>query len=182
MSRGAPDAVVGVHWPASLTTARLVLRPIETSDVPAISRLWTDPEVRRHLGGPVAEDEVRVREQRCVAAPGAFSVVRRADGVVVGLVTVQPGARDGRTEVSYQLLPEYWGCGYAHEAVAASVDWALDEVPSVAATVVAVTQEANRRSRRLLEGLGAVLVDTFVEWGEQQVLYVLERQSMPAAD
>ncbi|MEU0086589.1 GNAT family N-acetyltransferase [Streptomyces sp. NPDC006274] len=99
-------------------------------------------------------------------------MARRADGAVVGLVTVELGARDdGRTEVSYQLLPEHWGRGYGREAVAAAVAWARGDAPSGAPRVVALTQQANLRSRRLLEALGATVEDMFVEWDEPQVLY-----------
>ncbi|MGV9881683.1 GNAT family N-acetyltransferase [Streptomyces sp. NPDC003006] len=160
--------------PPVLTTVRLVLRPIERADVPQLSRLWTDPEVRRHLGGPVAEDVVRERERRCVGAPGAFTVVRARDDVVLGLVTVEPAARQGRAEISYQLLPEHWGRGYAREAVGAAAGAAAGRVLASASDgtdVVAVTQEANSRSRQLLEALGARVVERFVEWGEPQVLY-----------
>lgn len=105
-----------------LSTARLVLRPVEAADVPAFSRLWTDPEVRRYLGGPVAADEVARREREYVGAPGTFGVVSRTDGTVLGLVTMTPdSARDGQAEVSYQFLPEHWGHGYAREAVIAVV-------------------------------------------------------------
>jgi RimJ/RimL family protein N-acetyltransferase len=103
-----------ISWPAELATARLVLRPIESADVPAISRLWTDPEVRRYLGGPVADAEVAARQRGCVGATGWFSVLSRADRTVLGLVLVEPDARgDSRTEVSYSFLPEHWGHGYA---------------------------------------------------------------------
>ncbi|WP_309143030.1 GNAT family N-acetyltransferase [Streptomyces aureoverticillatus] len=165
-------ARTAIDWPVSLATPRLTLRPVAEPDVPDVVRLWTDPEVRRHLGGPVAEDVVRARRSHCVGARGVFSVVRTADGAVLGLAVAAPDARDGRTEVSYQFLPEHWGKGYAREAVAAVVDWAGSGVRSSASGVVAVTQAANRRSRRLLEGLGATVADTFVEWGEPQVLYV----------
>uniref|UniRef100_A0AAU2JPJ2 GNAT family N-acetyltransferase n=1 Tax=Streptomyces sp. NBC_00049 TaxID=2903617 RepID=A0AAU2JPJ2_9ACTN len=154
-----------------LDTRRLLLRPVESADAGVMARLWTDPEVRRYLGGPVADDVVKVREVRCVGAPGLFAVVRRQDDVVVGSVWVEPGAREGRTEVSYQLVPECWGFGYAREAVAAAVDWAADEVPAEVPEVVAVTQAANESSRRLLEVLGATLVDSFVEWNVPQVMY-----------
>lgn len=159
------------QWPASLTTPRLLLRPVEPPDVPAHVRLWTDPDVRRHLGGPADEGLVRAREQRCVGAPGLLSVVRRADGLVIGSVLVEPGAREGRTELSYQLLPEHWGLGYAREAVAAAADWALAIRPG--ADLVAVTQEANTRSRKLLDALGATLTERFVQFGQPQVLYRL---------
>ncbi|MGO4635145.1 GNAT family N-acetyltransferase [Streptomyces sp. 2RAF24] len=152
---------------ASLRTERLVLRPVKARDLPAVTRLWTDPEVRRHLGGPVIDSVVRIRQRRVVGASGFHAVERAADGVVLGLVTVEAGARDGETEVSYQFLPEHWGQGYAREAVAAAVERALGDTPSV----VAVTQEANARSRRLLESVGMAHADSFVEWDAHQVLY-----------
>ncbi|MER8047599.1 GNAT family N-acetyltransferase [Streptomyces sp. NPDC094032] len=153
--------------PAPLRTERLVLRPVRARDLPAVTRLWTDPEVRRHLGGPVIDSVVRIRQRRIVGAPGFHAVERAADGVVLGLVTVETGARDGETEVSYQFLPEHWGRGYAREAVAAAVERALDATPSV----VALTQEANGPSRRLLEAVGMAHADSFVEWDAHQVLY-----------
>lgn len=152
---------------SDLTTERLLLRPVRAADVPAVTRLWTDPEVRAHLGGPVTEQVVRIRQRRVVGAPGVHAVVRAGDGVLLGLVTVEPGARDGETEVSYQFLPEHWGHGYAREAVAAVLDATLRATP----TVVALTQEANHRSRRLLEAVGMTHVASFVEHGAHQVLY-----------
>ncbi|MFI8520607.1 GNAT family N-acetyltransferase [Streptomyces sp. NPDC085481] len=150
-----------------LFTERLVLRPVRTRDIPAVTRLWTDPEVRLHLGGPVTDSVVRIRQRRIVGAPGFHAVERAADGVVLGLVTVEREGRNGETEVSYQFLPEHWGHGYAREAVAAAVDRALEDTPSV----VAVTQEANDRSRRLLDAVGLTHAESFVEWDANQVLY-----------
>ncbi|MFF8840747.1 GNAT family N-acetyltransferase [Streptomyces sp. NPDC015130] len=156
---------------APLATDRLLLRPVRRGDLAAVTRLWTDPEVRHHLGGPVTEPVIRIRQSRIVGAPGCHAVVRAEDGVVLGLVTVEPGARNGETEVSYQFLPEHWGNGYAREAVGAVVGRVLEDAPSV----VALTQEANHRSRRLLEALGLEHVESFVEWDAHQVLYRLRR-------
>ncbi|MGW8360860.1 GNAT family N-acetyltransferase [Streptomyces wedmorensis] len=150
-----------------LVTERLVLRPVRSRDVPAVTRLWRDPDVRQHLGGPVIESVVRIRQRRIVGAPGFHAVVRAEDGVLLGLVTVEDDGRGGETEVSYQFLPEHWGRGYAREAVRAAVARALETAPSV----VAVTQEANHRSRRLLEAVGLEHAESFVEWDAHQVLY-----------
>ncbi|MET9955872.1 GNAT family N-acetyltransferase [Streptomyces sp. NPDC006339] len=157
---------------APLLTDRLVLRPVRGGDIPAVTRLWTDPDVRRHLGGPVVESVIRIRQRRIVGAPGVHAVERASDGVLLGLVTVEKAARNGETEVSYQFLPEHWGRGYAREAVAAAVERALEEVP----VVVAVTQEANVRSRRLLEAVGMGHAESFVEWDAHQVLYRRQRR------
>ncbi|MFF4584057.1 GNAT family N-acetyltransferase [Streptomyces sp. NPDC001388] len=166
-----PTAQVVPYWPASLTTERLLLRPVVEADTPVLTRLWTDVEVRRYLGGPLAEEAARTRARRCVGVTGLFTVVRRLDDTALGSVFVAPEARDGRTEVSYQLVPEYWGSGYAQEAVAAAVRWAAAEVPARVPGVVAVTQAANESSRRLLERLGATPAGTFVEWNAPQVTY-----------
>ncbi|GAB2740911.1 GNAT family N-acetyltransferase [Streptomyces bullii] len=150
-----PAVLPFAQGPVSLTTQRLTLRPVEPADVPAHGRLSTGPEVRRHLGGPVPEDVARARRQRCVGVPGPLSVVRAEDPVVVGAVLGEPGARQGRTAVAYQLLPEYWGCGYAREALRAVVEWWPGDL-------VAVTEESNLPSRRLLDALGAVPCERLV--------------------
>ncbi|WP_244217562.1 GNAT family N-acetyltransferase [Streptomyces carpinensis] len=171
----AASAPAFARWPVSLTTERLLLRPVEPADLPAHRRLWTDPEVRRHLGGPLRAEAVGMRERGCVGLPGLLSVVGRRQQAVLGSVFVEPGARDGRTEVSYQLLPEHWGRGHAREALAAVLARVPAGVPGT--EPVAVTQEANARSRRLLEALGAEPAEWFVEWGEPQVLYRLGPRS-----
>ncbi|MFD3336419.1 GNAT family N-acetyltransferase [Streptomyces sp. NPDC058700] len=158
----APTAPAG-----SFSTGRLLLRPVQEADLDAVTRLWTDPVVRRHLGGPVIESVIRIRRRRIVGAPGFHAVVRTEDGVVLGLVAVEPDARGGETELSYLFLPEHWGTGYAREAVGAVAERTLEGTPSV----VAVTQERNRRSRRLLEAVGLEYAESFVEWDAHQVLY-----------
>ncbi|MCX4827028.1 GNAT family N-acetyltransferase [Streptomyces sp. NBC_01142] len=56
------------------------------------------------------------------------------------------------------------------EAVGAIVSWWTAAVPG-GGPLVAVTQAANVRSRRLLESVGMVLVDEFDEHGARQCLY-----------
>ncbi|WP_245171779.1 GNAT family N-acetyltransferase [Streptomyces decoyicus] len=159
-------------WPATLRTPRLLLRPAEAGDVHAFTRPWTDPEVRRFLGGPVAGQKLALYQQHFAGRPQVFSVTTRDDGVVVGSVSVEADSRcDGRREVSYAFLPEHWGRGYGSEAVAVVVGWALEAVPSPDPSVIAATQEANVRSRRLLESLGMQPVDSFVEFDAPQVRY-----------
>lgn len=186
-SQLAPDArmtvvscsSVAVPWPALLSSARLVLRPAEAADVPAVSRLWTDPEVRRYLGGPVSVDEVARRMRGFEHSPGNFVVASRTNRTVLGLVTVIPDPdRDSRAEVSYRFLPEHWGHGYAREAVSAAVTWALREISPPPSTVVAVTQEANGRSRHLLESIGMILIGSFVEFDAPQVMYSVDRAGL----
>lgn len=159
---------------ADLTTARLRLRAPEPADVPVYRRLWTSEDVRRHLGGPVPADRLPAYERSLGASPYLFSVVTIAAPVMVGSVVIDPGSRfEARRELSYQFLPEHWGHGYAREAVRALLAWAFEAVPSPDPSIVAVTQVANTRSRRLLEGLGMRRSRTFEEFGEPQAMYTL---------
>lgn len=158
--------------PAPLITARLCLRPPAPADTPVYHRLWTSEDVRRHLGGPVAADRIPAYERSLTASPYLFSVV--LTGAVIGSVVIDPGSRlEARRELSYQFLPEYWGHGYAREAARALLAWAFTGVPSPDPLIVAVTQAANTRSRRLLSGLGMRETGAFEEFGEPQVGYAM---------
>ena len=70
----------------------------------------------------------------------------------------------------------FTGSAYAREALTAVIAW-VSSLGVPGADLVAVTQEANARSRRLLEALGATLAERFVEWGESQVLYRLSARA-----
>ena len=166
-------------WPATIHTPRLLLRPAEPADTSVFTRLWTDPEVRRYLGGPVADETLSTYQQHFANRPHLFSVTTREDARMVGSVRIDPKSRfDGRREVSYSLLPERWGYGYAREAVAAAVDWALEKISSDDPSVVAVTQEANVRSRHLLEAIGMCHVESFEEFDAPQTMYSVDRRGL----
>ncbi|MFI7410276.1 GNAT family N-acetyltransferase [Streptomyces sp. NPDC049627] len=173
-SPSAPES-----WPCAIQTPRLTLRPAEPADVSAFTRLWTDADVRRFLGGPVAEDQLAVYQQHFAGHPHLFTVVTRQGTVTLGSVTIDPKSRfDGRREVSYSFLPEHWGKGYAREAVTAAVSWSFEHVASDDPSVVAVTQEANSRSRRLLEAIGMRVISTFLEWDAWQVMYAVQSEEL----
>lgn len=156
---------------AIAVTTRLTLRPVEPDDLVSLERTWTDPMVRRHLGGPLSPEAVAVRRAADVPRD-AFTVADPA-GVVLGFCYLGH-YRTGDVELSYTFLPEHWGHGYAREACAAVLEHAFREDVALD-RVVAVTQATNSRSRRLLGLLGMVETDRFVEFGEPQVMYAKRR-------
>ncbi|MFG2651429.1 GNAT family N-acetyltransferase [Streptomyces sp. NPDC048436] len=177
-----PSLHVSESSPHTISTHRLILRPAEPGDVSEYTRLWTDPGVRRFLGGPVAEQQLPTYQRHFVGRPNLYTVATRQQGTVLGSASIDPESRfDGRREVSYSFLPEHWGQGYAREAVTAVVSWAFDYVPSRDPSVIAVTQEANSPSCRLLEDIGMHLISSFVEWDAPQVMYSMQRQDLRAA-
>ncbi|MFI6528174.1 GNAT family N-acetyltransferase [Streptomyces uncialis] len=158
-------------WPAELRTERLLLRPVTPEDADVVRELLTDERVRTYLGGPASPERVAARQAAYPQTPGAWAIVRVADGQAVGLAGIGADPRcEDRAEVSYQLLPSAWGGGLGREAVGAIVGWWTAAVPD-GGPVVAVTQASNARSRRLLESLGMVLVDELDEYGARQCVY-----------
>ena len=77
------------------------------------------------------------------------------------------------TELSYEFLPKHWGRGYAHEAAEALITYCFSHL--MLDRVVAETQAANPRSRKLLERLGMTLDSSFERFGAVQVLYARNR-------
>ncbi|MEW1760523.1 GNAT family N-acetyltransferase [Streptomyces cyaneofuscatus] len=163
-------------WPAEMRTERLLLRPVTPEDADVVRELLTDQRVRAYLGGPASPERVAARQAAYPQTPGAWAIVRVADDRTVGLAGIGADPRcEGRAEVSYQMLPTAWGCGLGREAVGAIIGWWTAAVPD-GGPLVAVTQAANARSRRLLESLGMVLVDELDEHGSRQCVYT------PASD
>lgn len=76
------------------------------------------------------------------------------DGLRVGDLCFKGLDTDGRVEIGYGLLPEFWGRGYATEAVRAIIQWALIQ-PGVIA-IEAEIEVNNVASRRVLEKSGFV--------------------------
>ncbi|MEU4077639.1 GNAT family N-acetyltransferase [Streptomyces venezuelae] len=158
-------------WPTELRTERLLLRPVTPADADVVRELLTDERVRTYLGGPASPERVAARQAAYPQMPGPWAIVRVVDDRTVGLAGIGADPRrEGRAEISYQLLPTAWGCGLGREAVAAIVGWWAAAVPD-GGPLVAVTQAANARSRRLLESLGMVLVDELDEHGSRQCVY-----------
>ncbi|WP_320066548.1 GNAT family N-acetyltransferase [Micromonospora sp. RTGN7] len=153
-----------------VATERLVLREAGTGDLTILERMWRDPVVRRHLGGPLSEEAVAAR--RSAGGVGGF-MAELHSGEVVGWCHLGR-YRTGELELSYAFLPGHWGRGYAREACGAIVGVAFESFPDDA-RLIAVTQEANGRSVRLLEALGMTRVDRFDEFGACQVRYALDR-------
>jgi RimJ/RimL family protein N-acetyltransferase len=149
-------------------TARLTLHEVGEDDAAFLVTMRTDPAVRRYLGGPMSVDEATAQTELTVRyAQGLFVVTRHADRERIGLVMLHPG--HGGTEISYQFAPSSWSQGFASEAVRCVVEYAF-EFDGIT-ELLAVTQTANARSRRLLERLGATESDHFEEFGEPQTLY-----------
>ena len=84
----------------------------------------------------------------------AIWLVTRHDGVQVGDLSFKGLNEDGSVEIGYGINDEFQGQGYATEAVAAAVNWALKQAGVL--RVEAETEPDNAASQRVLAKCGFV--------------------------
>jgi RimJ/RimL family protein N-acetyltransferase len=97
---------------------------------------------------------------------------------MLGLVSFDQHHDGKDIEVSYALLPENQGRGYATEAVQIALRYAFDQMGL--RRVVAETQSLNARSVALLQRIGMVFQRTVIRFGAEQSIYAaLSRNLSP---
>ena len=161
---------------AMLATERLQLRPPSEGDLDTITALFTDPDVRRYLGGPVPKPRAQAIARAYLSAPpgaSAWCVHRTGTKLAVGMVFITRHAdsdhADGDKELSFLFSPGVWGQGLATEALARVIEHALHDLKLPA--LLAETQAANLPARRLLERLGMTEIRRLHRHGALQLLY-----------
>jgi len=159
-----------------LETLRCRLDVLKEADYAEVKQLYTDEKVRQYLGGTVSKAAYKDKFSAMLKpdADSLYWVVRQKhNGEFIGLISLDLHHDNTSREVSYQLLPRWWGCGYGTEAVGKIMEYAFTvlKLPML----VAETQKANTASCRMLERLGMKLDDTVVRFGAEQNIYGIKR-------
>ena len=157
-----------------IQTTRCELSTLQNVDWDLVVKLYTDAEVRRFLGGIVDLETVRLRFQRMLefdteTQHWVIRVKKNNFLARIGIVSLGKHHNKIDTEISYQLLPEWWGKGYGTEAVQAVLNHALTVLGLP--RVIAETQIANIASCRLLERMGMRLEGTVERFGAKQGIF-----------
>lgn len=147
-----------------IDTERLLLRPYEPGDVPAILALSADPDVRRFIGNlPGSEEGAWTRVLRCAGhwslfGFGALAVVERPSGRIIGEVgagffrrRVDP-LLDSVPEASWLFSSDVGGRGLALEAITGLLSWLAQATPHD--RVACLVEPVNLPSLKLAEKLG----------------------------
>jgi ribosomal-protein-alanine N-acetyltransferase len=116
----------------TLETRRLVLRPCALSDLDALHRLWTDPDVRRYLWDDVVISRERAAQtlQEALASAsesgvGFWTLLLRGKPDVIGFCGLRYVENSCDIELLYGLAPANWKQGLATEASLCVLDYAL---------------------------------------------------------
>lgn len=143
----------------NLQTERLILRPLESADTPALHAMMRDPEVMAFWDVPEIEDaglvsailDGQLRDMERGAAL-YWAITARAGGGFVGCCDLSEIDRwHLRAEVGFMIDKPWWGGGYAFEAMRAVIDEAASELGLKRLT--ARVHVGNDRSERLLARL-----------------------------
>ncbi|MEI7576267.1 MAG: GNAT family N-acetyltransferase [Armatimonadota bacterium] len=144
-------------------------------DRTALVRLWTDPQVREFLGGPASAERVEAMLSKfltpSVGNPDRVDYALRDAECLAGVITFSPHTDGGDIEVSYLLLPEWWGRGVMRLGLLDALRVYAEE--RQVERVIAETQAANERSCRLLTRLKFRLDRELVRFGAEQHIYSL---------
>ena len=141
-------------------TGRLRLRCAEPGDAEALSAMMNDAISRRLASWPVPYTPVmaadRIAGVRMAAAEQRslpFVVERRADGAVLGWISISRAPGDNETAlITYWLGEAYQGHGYMREAVPAAVREAFVRMDVV--RLRAAVQDDNEASLAVVRLLG----------------------------
>ena len=141
----------------NLNTARLILRPQQAADAPAMFAILSDPEAMRFWHRPaitrLAVAEELIGEQQQAMADGLcryWTLVRAGEAIgSVDLSLIESGS----AELGFLLRPDCWGMGLASEAAgvleqatAPSPVSAINTAPARIERVL--TRPSHRRPRR----------------------------------
>jgi RimJ/RimL family protein N-acetyltransferase len=165
----------------SIETDRLVLRPMEITDIDAMLHIFTDPLVIASFGIPPFErHQMKQWVQRNLSHQnefgyGLFSVILKCNNSPIGDCGLEHKDIDGEmvTELGYDFLSDYWHKGLATEAAKAVRDYAFIELRLP--RLVSLIRIGNDGSRRVAERVGMTLISEFTRYGNKYWKYGIER-------
>lgn len=119
-----------------LTTKRLQLRQLGHADADSMVELFGSPDVLRFLSQSPTDTH-----EKAIGLIDWFNglydqhesvnwgIVLQADNRLIGMCGNHAWDRENRLiEIGYNILPSYWGKGYATEATHANLQWSFDHM------------------------------------------------------
>lgn len=144
----------------TLVTPRLILRALRQEDLVDLYTYASDPEIDRYTPWRhyISLDQAQADLDEFLgeyaqAGFGAFGIEHRLDHKLIGIATFSPPHKHHRrAEIGYTISRQYWGRGFATEAVQELVRFAFEEIGLVRLEAVCLPE--NTASWRVLEKVG----------------------------
>lgn len=139
-----------------IRTERLILRPLAEKDIPNMFRMFANDEVREFLGGHPPRDKHSMLKSVRGRKETQWAVTLKDTDEYIGEVLLPNIVEGYLGEVGYLFLREFWGNGYAHEAVSAMIEHCVSTLRLK--RLYATIDDKNTRSKKFIEKLGFHLV------------------------
>ncbi|MCA9981948.1 MAG: GNAT family N-acetyltransferase [Anaerolineales bacterium] len=164
-----------------METPRLLLRPMQATDLEDLLRIFSDPKVMAAFNSTpfdpqqMAQWLQRNLDHQTRHGYGLFSVILKANEELIGDCGLALMVVDGAevAELGYDFRSEYWNQGYATEAAIAVRDFAFHVLGLP--ELISLIRVGNRASRRVAEKIGMVFLSEFEGNGRRYWKYGIER-------
>ena len=154
---------------------------MDSTDVPFLAGLLSDPDVMRYWPSPLTREESvnwlqRQRDRYRTHGFGYWLITRKTDGEPVGqagLLELEIGRR-AEIGLGYIIEKLYWNRGYATEAAAGCVKYAFSHLK--VNRVVALIRPENIPSERVALRLGMLPEEIVNSWGYPHRVHVVTKE------
>lgn len=153
---------------------------MQAGDFDALLQIFTDPRVMASFGGELFTPAqmqgwlARNLAHQTEFGYGLFSVIRKADGLLIGDCGLEQMEVEGQplAELGYDFRSDAWGQGFATEAACAVRDYAFAvlRLPQL----VSLIRAGNLASRRVAEKVGMSLRAEIERYGLRYWEFALE--------
>lgn len=169
-----------------LTSERFYLREILPTDVDLLFELDSDPLVARYVGNnPVktkaqmSEIIAMIRQQYVDNGVGRWAVIEKETETFIGWAgikyfTAEINGHQFFYELGYRFMPKFWGKEYASELAKALTHYAFEQFPID--TLYAYTHHENLASMHVLEKVGFVRKNHFLDEEEEQIWFERKKE------
>lgn len=167
-----------------LETKRLLLRPMQPSDIDDLLVIFTDPNVMAAFNStPFDRQQMagwlqRNLDHQAEYGFGLFSVVLKENGLLIGDCGLEMMDVDGMqvAELGYDFRSDYWNQGFATEAATAVRDFAFYVLGLP--QLISLVRVQNIASQRVAEKIGMKRISEFTRYGNQYWKYGLSPLKM----
>ena len=169
-----------------IETERLKMRPYVATDIKILADMYDDPQVTAatKLGRRSRDESTAVLDGYLLSWHennfGMRAVFETASGAYVGECGLFIGERNNIISLRYALLPQYWGMGYAGEAVTATLADAFTR--NMIEHLTSTAQTTNAASLGVMEKAGMRRVKTERRGAVTLSIYELTRDEWLAAN
>lgn len=138
------------------TTARLILRQWQESDILPFAEMNSDAEVMKYFPNIWAFEKSLKMYNDCLnnkSGIGWYPVEEKISGKFIGFVGLNnPNFMPNSVEIGWRLKKEFWGKGYATEAAKKWLEIGFDEYGLK--EIISFTAKQNQKSQEVMNRIG----------------------------